>query len=170
MRTASRGREQLVAARTGTRRFFRSIAWALTLALALGGLLGDGLLRFAPLTYPLSIATTLLAAALAADPGLPPSLAGTPMPPPICRLLACRTAVPRLGILGLKELLAAFQQTAATTRPSTRALLGRRSSIMMKLTQGSANSPKVKSRRGSLLPSGTPCIRCLIPRPPSVPG
>ena len=31
----------------------------------------------------------------------------------------------------------------------------------MKLTQGSVNSRKVKSRRGLLLLSGTPCIRCL---------
>src|SRR5271165_5214169 len=36
----------------------------------------------------------------------------------------------------------------------------------MKLTQGSANSRKVKSRRGLLLLSGAPRIRCLILRPP----
>ena len=37
----------------------------------------------------------------------------------------------------------------------------------MKLTQGSANSRKVKSRRGTLLLSGTPSVRSLILRPPS---
>ena len=170
MRRVPRGNEQLVTARTGTRRFSRSGGWALTLALRLGDFFGSGLLHLPPLADPLAIPTTLLTAALAPTLRLPPGLPGTPMSPAVGCILTCRTAIPRLSILGLEELLAAFQQAAPPPWPLTGALPRRRSSIMMKLTQGSANSRKVKSRRGSLLLSGTPCIRCLILRPPSVPG
>jgi len=122
MRTTPRGNEQLVAARTGTRRFFRSIRWALTLALRLGGFLGSGLLRIPPLADPLAMPTTLLTAALAPTLRLPPGLAGTPMPPAVRCILTHQTAIPRLGIFGLKELLAVFQQTAAPPRRLTGAL------------------------------------------------
>jgi hypothetical protein len=104
-----RGNEQLVAARTGTGRFFQIVGWALTLALGLGGLLGSGLLRLSPLADPLAIAATLLAATLAAPLRLPPHLVGMPMPPAVGCILTRRTAIPRLAILGLEELLAAFQ-------------------------------------------------------------
>ena len=104
MRTAPRGYEQLVAAWPGTRRFFRIVGWALTLALSLGGLL-----CFAPLAEPLPIAATLLTAALPAMVRLPPDLVGMPMPPAVGCILTRRTAIPRLGILRLEELLAAFQ-------------------------------------------------------------
>jgi hypothetical protein len=113
MRAPSRGNEQIVAAWTGTRRFFRSIGWALTLALRLGGLLGSGLFRLLPLADPLAIPTTLLTATLPASLCLPPGLAGTPMPPAVRCIPTHQTAIPRLGIFGLKELLAVFQQTAA---------------------------------------------------------
>ena len=103
MRRAPRGNEQLVAARTGTRRFFRSVGWALTLALRLGGFLGCGLLRLPPLADPLPIAATLLTAALPATLRLPPGLVGTPTPPTVRRILTRRTAIPRLGILGLER-------------------------------------------------------------------
>ncbi len=165
-----RGNEQLIAARSGTGRSLRIVGWALTLALPLGGLLAPGLLRLSSLADPLAIAATLLTAALSATIRLPPRLVGTPIPPAIRRILARRTAIPRLGILGLEELLAAFQQAAPPPWPLTGALPTRRSTIMMKLTQGSANSRKVKPRRGLPLLSGTPCIRCLILRPPSLPG
>ena len=122
MRAAPRGNEQLVTARPGTRRFFRSVGWALTLALGLGGLLGSGLLRLSPLADPLPVAATLLTAALPALLRLPPGLVGTPMPPTVRCILTRRTAIPRLGILGLEELLAAFQQAAPLPWPSTRAL------------------------------------------------
>src|ERR1039458_2673411 len=113
MRATPRGNEQLVAARTGTRRFFRSVGWALTLVLRLGGLLRSGLPRLLPLAGPLAIPTTRLTAALPASLCLPPGLAGTPMPPAVRCILTRQTAIPRLGIFGLKELLAVFQQTAA---------------------------------------------------------
>jgi hypothetical protein len=79
------------------------------LALSLGGLLRRGPLCFAPLAEPLSIAVTLLTAALPAMVRLPPDLVGMPMPPAVGGILTRRTAIPRLGILGLEELLAAFQ-------------------------------------------------------------
>ena len=166
MRRAWRGNKQLVAARSPTRDSFRSIGWALTLAPGFGGLLQGSLFRLPPLTNPLSIAATLLAATLTASFRLPPSLIGMPMSPAVGRILTCRTAIPRLGILGLEELLAAFQQAAPPPWPPRGALPRRRSSIIMKLTQGSVNSRQVKSRRGPLFLSGTPCIRCLILRPP----
>ena len=122
MGTSPRGNEQLVTAWTGTRRFFRSLGWALTLALGLGGPLDARLLRLPPLANPLAIATTLLATALLAVLRLPPGLVGMPMPPAVGCILTRRTAIPRLAILGLEGLLAAFQQTAAPPRPSTRAL------------------------------------------------
>ena len=122
MRTTPRGHEQLVAARTGTGRFFRIVGWALTLALGLGGLLGRGLLRLPPLADPLPIAATLLTAALPAMLRLPPDLVGMPMPPAVRCILTRRTAIPRLGILGLEELLAAFQQAAPPPWPPTGAL------------------------------------------------
>ena len=109
MRTAPRGHEQLVAAWSGTRRFFRIVGWALTLAISLGGLLCRGLIGFSPLTEPLPIAVALLTAALPAMVRLPPDLVGMPMPPAVGGILTRRTAIPRLGILGLEELLAAFQ-------------------------------------------------------------
>ena len=170
MRRTPRGNEQLVTARTGTSRFLRLFGWALTLALGLGSLLGSGLLRLSTLADPLPIAATLLTAALAATLRLPPHLVGMPMPPTVCCILTSHAAISRLRIFGLEELLAAFQQAAPLPRPPTRALPWRRSSIMLKLTQGSANSRKVKSRRGLLLLSGTPCIRCLILRPACDPG
>jgi hypothetical protein len=58
-----------------------------------------------------------LATALTARFRLPPSLAGTPRTPALGGLLARRTAIPRLRAVGLEELLAAFQQAAATPRP-----------------------------------------------------
>jgi hypothetical protein len=109
MGTTPRGRKQLIAAGSGTRSFFRIVAWALTLALSLGGLLCRGLLCFAPLADPLSIAATLLTAALSAMVRLPPDLIGVPMPPAVGCFLTRRTAIPRLAILGSEELLAAFQ-------------------------------------------------------------
>ena len=108
MRAPSCGNEQLVAARTGTRRFFRSGGWALTLALRLRGFLDYGLLGLPPLADALPIAATLLTAALPATLRLPPGLAGTPMPPPICRPLTRWTAIPRLRPLWLKEPLASL--------------------------------------------------------------
>ena len=122
MRRAPHGNEQLVAAWTGTRRFFRILGWALTLALRLSGFLGSGLYRLPPLADPPAIPTTLLTAALAPILRLPPDLAGTPMPPAIRCILARRAAIPRLGIFGLKELLAVFQQTAPPPWRLTRAL------------------------------------------------
>jgi hypothetical protein len=170
MGTAPRGREQLIAAGSGTRRFFRIVGWALTLAISLGGLLCRGLIGFSPPAEPLPITVALLTAALPAMVRLPPDLIGMPVPPAVCGILTRRAAIPRLGILGLEELLAAFQQAAPPPWPLTGALPRRRSSIMMKSTQGSVNSRQVKSRRGPLFLSGTPCIRCLILRPPSAPG
>jgi hypothetical protein len=117
-----RGNEQFVTARTGTGRFFQSIGWALTLAVCLGGFFGSSLLRFPTLADPLAIPTTLLTAALAPTLRLPPGLTGTPMPPAVGCILTHRTAIPRLGMLGLKELLAVFQQTAPPPRPPTGAL------------------------------------------------
>jgi hypothetical protein len=125
MGTAPRGCEQLIAAGSGTRRFFRIVGWALTLALSLGGLLCRGLLCFAPLAEPLPIAATLLTAALPAMVRLPPDLVGMPMPPAVGCILTRRTTIPRLGILRLEELLAAFQQAAPPPRPLTGALLRR---------------------------------------------
>jgi hypothetical protein len=116
------GNEQLVAARTGTRRFFRSVGWALTLALCRSDFLGCGLLGLPPLTDPLPIAATLLTAALPATLRLPPCLVGTPTPPTACRIPTCHTAISRLGIVGLEELLAAFQQTAPLPRRPAGAL------------------------------------------------
>lgn len=109
MRTAPRGHEQLVAAWPGTRRFFRIVGWALTLALSLGGLFNGNLLRLPSLADPLSIAATLLAAALPAMVRLPPDLVGMPMPPAVGCILTRRTAIPCLAILRPEELLAAFQ-------------------------------------------------------------
>jgi hypothetical protein len=140
MGTAPRGREQLIAAGSGTRRFFRIVGWALTLAIGLGGLLCRSLIGFSPLTEPLPIAVALLTAALPAMVRLPPDLIGMPVPPAVCGILTRRAAIPRLGILGLEELLAAFQQAAPPPWPLTGALPRRRSSIMMKSTQGSVNS------------------------------
>jgi hypothetical protein len=108
MEATPRGDEQFVAARPGTRRFFHRLGWALTLALCLSGFFGIGLFRLAPLANPLAIPATLLTAALAAAVRLPPRLTGTPMTPAVCRLLACRTTIPRLGIRGIEELLTAF--------------------------------------------------------------
>ena len=125
MRTSPRGRKQLVATRPRTRRFFRIVGWALTLAFSLGGLLCRGLLCFAPLAEPLPIAATLLTAALPAMVRLPPDLIGMPVPPAVCGILTRHAAIPRLGILGLEELLAAFQQAAPPPRPLTGALLRR---------------------------------------------
>jgi hypothetical protein len=143
MRAAPRGNKQLVAARPGTGRFFQTLGWALTLALARGGLFNG--CRVPPLTYPLPIPATLAATALPAPFRLPPGLAGTPSTPSSCRLLTPPTAIPRLRPSGLKELLASLQQAATPPRPPTRALPRTRSSIMLKRTQGSANS-----RRSSL--------------------
>ncbi len=112
MRRTPRGNEQLVAARTGTGRFVRIVGWALTLALSLGGLLRRGLLCLAALANPLPVAATLLAAALATSLRLPPKLVGMPTPPAVGSILACRSAIPCLGIFGLEGLLAAFQQAA----------------------------------------------------------
>ena len=117
MRALPRGNEQLVAAWPGTRRFFRIVGWALTLALSLGGLLCRGLLCFAPLAEPLPIAATLLTAALPAMVRLPPDLVGMPMPPAVGCIPTRRTTIPRLGILRLEELLAAFQQATPPPRP-----------------------------------------------------
>ena len=116
MRAAPGGNKQLVAARPSTGSFFQSLGWALTLALRLGGLCGSSLLRLPPLAHPLTIPATLLPTALAAAVRLPPGLAGTPMPPTIRCILTRRTAIPRLGIFGLEELLAAFQQAATLPR------------------------------------------------------
>ena len=121
-RRTPRTYEQHVAARTGTRRFFRSVGWALTLALHLRGFFGSDLLRSRPLADPLPIAATLLTAALPATLRLPPCLVGAPTPPTVCRILTCRTAIPRLVIVGLEELLAAFQKTAPLPRRLTGAL------------------------------------------------
>ena len=109
MRALPRGNEQLVAAWPGTRRFFRIVGWALTLALGLGGLLCRSLIGFSPLAEPLPIAVALLTAALPAMVRLPPDLIGMPVPPAVCGVLTCHTTIPRLPILGLEELLAAFQ-------------------------------------------------------------
>jgi hypothetical protein len=122
MRATLRGNEQLVTARTGTRRFFRSIGWALTLALCPGGFFGGSLLRFPTLADPLAIPTTLSTTTLAPTLRLPPCLTGTPTPPVVGCILTRRTAIPRLGMLGLEELLAVFQQTAPSPWPPTRAL------------------------------------------------
>jgi len=122
MRATMRGNEQLVTARTGTGRFFRSIGWALALAFCPGGFFGGSLLRFPTLADPLAIPTTLLTAALAPTLRLPPGLTGTPTPPAVRCILTHRTAIPRLDMLGLKELLAVFQQTAPPPWPPTRAL------------------------------------------------
>jgi hypothetical protein len=109
MRTAPRGREQLITAGAGTRRFFRIVGWALTLALGLGGLFCRGLIGFSPLAESLPIAVTLLTATLPAMVRLPPDLIGMPVPPAVCGLLACHTTIPRLRIFGPEELFAAFQ-------------------------------------------------------------
>lgn len=138
MRRASRRREPLVAARPGTAGVFRSLRCALTLARRPGG----GLLRFPPLAHPLAIAAALPTPAFPAAVRLPVRLVGTPPPPARSRTPTCRPAVARLRTLGHEELLAAFQQTAPTTRRPARALPKRRSSIMMKLTQGSVNSQR----------------------------
>ena len=122
MGTTPRGREPLVAARPGTRRFFRIVGGALTLALRLGGPFDGSLLRLSPLADPLSIAATLLAAALTASLRLPPGLIGMPMSPAVRGILTRRTAIPRLGVLRLEELLAAFQQAAPLPRLPTGAL------------------------------------------------
>ena len=166
MRRSSRGNKQIVTARTGTRRFFQDLDWALTLALRLGGLLRSGLLRLPPLTHPLAIPATLPATALAATFRLPPCLARTPIPPPLGRLLARRTAVPRLRPPRLKELLAPLQQTAAPPWPLTRTLPRTRSSIIMELTQGSAHSRRSSPGEEPLLLSRTLYSCCFIPRPP----
>jgi hypothetical protein len=122
MRRTPRGNEQHVAARTGTGRFLRIVGWALTLALGLGGLLSSGLLRLAPLANPLPIAVTLLTATLAAFLRLPPSLVGMPTPPAVRCILTRHAAIARLGILGMEELLAAFQQATPPPWPPTGAL------------------------------------------------
>lgn len=145
MRAAPPGSEQLVATRPGTGRFLRRVGWALTLARRRRCRDDRRRFRRTPLAHPFSIPAALLATALTARFRLPPSLAGTPRTPAVGRLLACRTAIPRLRAVGLKELLAALQQAAPPSRPSTRALPPTRSLIMIKRTQGSANS-----RRSSL--------------------
>jgi hypothetical protein len=113
MRTTLRRNKQLITARTGARNFFRSIGWALTLALRLRGFLSSFFssffFRLPPLADPLPIPAVLLTAAIPATLRLPPGLVGMPTSPAICRILTRRTAIPRLGILGLEELLAAFQ-------------------------------------------------------------
>ena len=96
-RLASAGVAEHVAARLGTRGLFRSLGWALTLALRLRGFLGYGFLGLPPLADSLPIAATLLTAALPATLRLPPDLVGTPTPPTVCRILTRRTAIPRLG-------------------------------------------------------------------------
>jgi len=121
-RRTPRRNEQHVTARTGTRRFFYSLGWALTLALRQGGFLGYGLLGLPPLADSSPIAATLLTAALPATLRFPPGLVGIPMPPTVSFLLTRRTAIPRLGILGLEELLTAFQKTTPLPRRLTGAL------------------------------------------------
>jgi hypothetical protein len=157
MRTARRRNEQLVAPRSGTRRSFQIVGWAL--ALALGGLLGLAPLRLTSLANPLPIPATLLPAALAATVRLPPGLAGTPGPPPLGCLLTRRTAIPRLRAARHKGLLAPLQQTATPPRPPARGLPSTRSSIMLKKTQGSVNS-----RRSSLGEEPLSSPRHLIPK------
>jgi len=85
-------------------------------------LLGCGLLGLPPLTDPLPIAATLLTAALPAARRLSPGLVGTPTPPTIRRILTRRTAIPRLVVVGLEELLTAFQKTTPLPRRLTGAL------------------------------------------------
>jgi hypothetical protein len=148
VRAPPRRSEQLVAARTSAGKFFQSIGWALALALPLGGLLAGSLLRLAPLAHPPAIPTTLPAAALPPTFRLPPSPAGTPPPPSPGFLLTCRTAVPRLRMPGLKELLAAFEQTPPSSRRPTGALPRRRSSIMLKRAQGSCRSRRSRLGEG----------------------
>jgi hypothetical protein len=101
---------------------FRIRGWALTLAIGLDGLLGGIFFRLPSLTRPLSIATTLLTAALPATRRLSPILVGTPASPAVRRILTCRAAIPRLGILGLEEPLAAFEQAATPPGAPTGAL------------------------------------------------
>ena len=100
----------------GHKRFFRSVGSAVTLAIGFRDGLGSPLSRLPPLPDTQSIPTTLLAAALTPFLSLPPGLVGTPMPPTVCCILACRAAIPHLGIFGLEELLAAFQQAAPLPR------------------------------------------------------
>lgn len=174
MRTTQRGNEQLVAARPGTGTVFRSLGWALTLARR-RCLSGRRLFRLLPLTHPFSIPATLLATALAAAVRLSPGPTGSPRTPTVGGLLARRTAIPRLWAVGLEELLAALQQAAATPRPTTRALPPTRSSIMLKRTQGRANSRRSSlgeetlSSPGRLIPAalslGHPLLQANWPRP-----
>lgn len=145
MRATPRGNKQLVAARPGTRRFFQSRGWALTLALGLGGIFRSAHCRLPPLLDPLPIPATLAPTALPARFRLPPALARTPSTPPLCRPLTPRTAISCLRTVGLKELLASLQQAATPPRRSRRALPRTRLSIMLKRIQGSVNS-----RRSSL--------------------
>ena len=90
--------------------------------MGLGGLLGSNPFRLMPMTYPLSIAATLLTTARAAPLRLPPDLVGMPTPPTVGSILTCRAAVPRLGVFGLEEPFAAFQQTAPLPGPPAGAL------------------------------------------------
>ena len=76
--------------------------------MSLSGLLGIGLLGLSPLADPLTVAATLLTAALAASLRLSPDLIGMPAPPTVGGILTCRTAISRLGIFGLEEPLATF--------------------------------------------------------------
>ena len=158
MRAAPRGNKQLVAARTGTGRFFQSRR------LGADPRAGPGrFLQQRPLPPPAARAPAGDTGNSAGDDtrGRLPSSARSgrhAKPPPLCRLLTPPTAIPRLGIVGLEELLAAFQQAATPPRPPTRALPRRRSSIMLKRTQGSANS-----RRSSLGEEPHSSPRRLIP-------
>ncbi len=170
--------KQFVTAGSGTGRFFKSLGWALTLAGLRRCLEDRRLLRLAPLTHPLSIPATLPAAARAPCLRLPPAPPGTPRTPTACRLPTGRTAIPRLRAAGLEELLAALQQAAAAPRPARRALPSTRSSIMLKRTQGSANSRRpslgeeASSSPGHFMPAassvGLPLlqINSLPARPP----
>jgi len=80
------------------------------------------LLGLPPLADPLPIAATLLTAAFPAALRLSPGLVGTPTPPTIRRILTRRTAIPRLVVVGLEELLTAFQKTTPLPRRLTGAL------------------------------------------------
>lgn len=174
MRRTPRGNEQIVAPRPGTGRFFPSLGWALTLALGLDPLLRSGLLRLTPPAHPFAIPATLLAATLPAPFRLPPRLARAPTPPAIGRLLTRRTAIPRLRVPGPEELPATLQQAATASRPPRRALPRKRSSIMLKRTQGSVNSQRsspgeVRSSPGRLIPAalslGLPPLQTNRPPP-----
>ncbi len=106
-----------------------------------------------------ALSATLPTTALAAAFRPPPGPAATPTPPPLGRLLTRLTAIPRLRIPRLKEPLAPIQQATAPPRPWAKALSRKRSSIMLKKTQGSAPEGHVLQR--SPLP-----LRNTLCRPP----